>query len=100
MANNGVMQQLIRNPVTASRTGGVSVTVTDAAGRQKYGDRSYSSPTTQDQDDASVRDRATWLLARYKELARKLHPDHGGSNAEMAKVNQAYSDALREVRAS
>jgi hypothetical protein len=40
------------------------------------------------------------LSARYRELARKLHPDHGGTDAQMAKVNQAYSDALREVRAS
>lgn len=40
------------------------------------------------------------LTRRYHELARKLHPDQGGTDAQMAAVNQAYSDALREVRAS
>lgn len=31
------------------------------------------------------------ILARYKELARKNHPDIGGSADEMAKINEAYA---------
>lgn len=58
---------LIRNPVVASRAGGVTVTVRDDnLADQVYGSRSWSSPATQDQADASVRDRASWLLARFK----------------------------------
>ena len=31
----------------------------------------------------------------YRTLAHKYHPDHGGSNDEMAKLNAAYATALR-----
>ncbi len=69
-------ETLIRNPVTASRVGGVSVTVSDPALCNpvdgKYGDRTWDSPTTEDQKDSAVRDRALWLLARYKEQSSRL----------------------------
>jgi hypothetical protein len=66
-------ENLIRNPVTASRSGGVSVTVKDQELIEtKYGNRTWSSPTTEDQKDSAVRDRALFFLARYKEVATRL----------------------------
>lgn len=65
-------EALLRNPVIASRNGGVTVTVKDQSYVDKYGDRTWSSPVTEDQMDATVRDRATWLLGRYKELGSRL----------------------------
>ena len=62
----------IRNPVTASRAGGVSVTVRDTEYEEKYGTRTWASPTTQDQLDSAVRDRATWLVRRYKEIGTRV----------------------------
>ena len=32
----------------------------------------------------------------YKFLAHRLHPDHGGSNQAMARLNQAYDQIARE----
>jgi hypothetical protein len=63
---------LLRNPVSASRAGGVSVTVKDEELVEKYGDRTYAMTATQDRDDATVRDRAMWGLARWKELGSRL----------------------------
>lgn len=63
---------LIRNPVTAQRANGVIVTVSDAALIEKYGERSWTAPTTEDNSDATVRDRAVWLLRRFKERATRL----------------------------
>lgn len=65
-------EALLRNPVQASRAGGVTVTVKDQAYIEKYGDRTWDAPATEDQNDASVRDRAIWFLARYKELGTRL----------------------------
>jgi len=66
-------ETLIRNPVTASRNGGVSVTVKDQTLIDtKYGARTWASPTTQDSLDAVVRDRATWLLSRYKDQGTRI----------------------------
>ena len=31
-----------------------------------------------------------WLRDRYRELASRHHPDHGGDPARMREVNQAY----------
>jgi hypothetical protein len=74
--NNGVAlvrdETLLRNPVQASRDGGVTVVVSDDAYVEKYGDRTWSAPTTEDQKDSAVRDRAIYLLARYKELGTRL----------------------------
>lgn len=64
---------LIRNPVIASRRNGVSVKVSDEALiDDKYGDRTWAAPNTEDQKDSAVRDRAMWLLARYKEQGTRL----------------------------
>ena len=65
-------EALIRNPVTASRVNGVSVTVKDDPGIEKYGDRAYAMVATQDQLDSAVRDRALWGLNRWKELGTRL----------------------------
>lgn len=65
-------EALIRNPVQASRSGGVTVTVSDAAYVEKYGDRTWAAPVTEDQQDYTVRDRATYFLSRYKELGTRL----------------------------
>lgn len=32
--------------------------------------------------------------ARYRELAKKLHPDNGGSHEKMAELNTAYNEAM------
>lgn len=66
-------ESLIRNPVQASRKNGVKLAVRDDYyADQVYGDRTWSSPETQDSTDAAVRDRAVWLLNRYKALASRL----------------------------
>lgn len=39
------------------------------------------------------------IEAQYRILARTRHPDAGGSNQEMAELNQARIDALREIGA-
>jgi len=36
------------------------------------------------------------VLARYRELAMKFHPDRGGSTHEMAEINRAYDSFKRE----
>ncbi len=38
----------------------------------------------------------TAIEARYKELAKKAHPDSGGSSADMARLNAAITAARRE----
>lgn len=38
------------------------------------------------------------ILARYKALAMKLHPDRGGTQEGMAQLNRARDEALAEVR--
>lgn len=65
-------EALIRNPVQAGRAGGVTVTAEDATYVEKYGDRTFAAPTTEDQLDSAVRDRAVWLVERYKELGTRL----------------------------
>lgn len=37
------------------------------------------------------------VIERYRELARKNHPDHGGSSAKMAEINRAYHQAIKEL---
>lgn len=41
--------------------------------------------------------RAT-IEAKFRELARERHPDHGGSDDQMAELNRARAQALQEVR--
>lgn len=76
-ANNGLElvrdENLIRNPVTASRTKGVTVQVSDQDLIDDFfGDRSWSMPGSEDQLDSAVRDRANWGLARFKNLKTRL----------------------------
>lgn len=66
-------EALLRNPVIASRVDGVTVSVSDATLiANTYGYNAWSAPPTQDALDATVRDRANWLLARYKNEASRL----------------------------
>lgn len=37
------------------------------------------------------------LTQRLRELTLKFHPDRGGTTADMARVTQAYHDALRSI---
>lgn len=62
----------IRNPVSASRSGGITVTKTDAAYVEKYGERGWSAPTSLDSSDNVIADRAAYFLSRYKELGTRL----------------------------
>lgn len=38
-----------------------------------------------------------WITVRHRELARSLHPDAGGTDAQMAELNAARDQALAEV---
>ena len=40
---------------------------------------------------------ALTLRQRYRALARKRHPDHGGSNEQMAELTDAYERARKEL---
>ncbi len=66
---------LIRNPVTAGRRNGITVTVQNTSttsGTGKYGPRNWAAPSSEDSLDSVVYDRANWLLARFKELGTRL----------------------------
>jgi hypothetical protein len=64
---------LIRNPVTAARRNGITVTVSDTTSiANTYGPRNWSAPTSEDALDSAIYDRATWLLSRYKSLGTRL----------------------------
>ncbi len=65
-------EALIRNPIQAGRVGGVTVQVKDQTYINKYGNRTWNAPSSQDRNDAVIRDRATWMLGRYKELGTRL----------------------------
>jgi len=59
--------------VSAGRHDGVTVTVKDQRLiEEKYGERAWAAPGSEDQKDSTVRDRALWLLARYKEQGTRL----------------------------
>lgn len=62
----------IRNPVIASRSGGITVTKTDRTYIEKYGERSWNAPTTYDSTDNVIGDRAAYFLSRYKELGTRV----------------------------
>lgn len=40
------------------------------------------------------------IEARYRTLAKKMHPDMGGSDEEMAELNEARTDALEAIEGS
>jgi hypothetical protein len=64
---------LVRNPVTAARRDGITVTVSNTSSiANTYGPRNWAAPTSEDQKDSAVYDRANWLLARYKSLGTRL----------------------------
>lgn len=37
------------------------------------------------------------IVIRYRELAKRYHPDHGGDQHKMSKLNAAYKEALKQV---
>jgi curved DNA-binding protein CbpA len=37
------------------------------------------------------------LKARYKQLARKTHPDRGGNPADFVRVRKAYEDTIKLI---
>jgi curved DNA-binding protein CbpA len=37
------------------------------------------------------------LRARYKQLARKAHPDRGGNPADFVRVRKAYEDTIKLI---
>ncbi len=39
------------------------------------------------------------IEARWRSMAKKAHPDNGGSNEEMAELSQAKDDAVAEIEA-
>jgi hypothetical protein len=66
---------LIRNPVSAARRDGITVSVQNTSttsGTGKYGARNWAAPVSEDSLDATMYDRATWLVARFKELGTRL----------------------------
>jgi hypothetical protein len=66
-------EALLRNPITASRSGGITVTAEDTAySTDKYGERNWPAPVAYDQSDVVMVSRAWALLARYKELGTRL----------------------------
>lgn len=66
-------ENLVRNPVTASRRNGVTVTVSDdELVANETGDRTHSLPQSEDLYDAVVRDRAVWALNRWKREKTRL----------------------------
>ena len=48
--------------------------------------------------DAALTD-AGMIEARFRILAKKVHPDAGGSHEAMAELNRARDEALREIQA-
>lgn len=41
--------------------------------------------------------RAEEVVARFRLLAKRLHPDVGGSNEKMVELNVAKTEALKEI---
>jgi hypothetical protein len=66
-------EALLRNPITASRSGGISVTAEDTAySTDRYGERNWAAPAAYDSADVVMVSRAWAFLARYKELGTRL----------------------------
>lgn len=63
---------LLRNPVTAQRANGATVTVQDATLIAEFGNRDYRAPVSWDSTDLVIGDRADFLLSRYKNLNTRL----------------------------
>ncbi len=63
---------LLRNPVNASRSGGITATAVDDTYTTKYGERTFAAPTAYDSSDNVMLDRANAFLQRYKELGTRL----------------------------
>jgi curved DNA-binding protein CbpA len=47
---------------------------------------------------ADVPETKDQLKARYKELARKTHPDRGGNPADFVRVRKAYEDTIKLIK--
>lgn len=66
-------ENLVRNPIIASRRNGVTVTVADdELVANETGDRTHSLPQSEDLYDAVIRDRAVWALNRWKREKTRL----------------------------
>lgn len=66
-------ENLIRNPIIASRRNGVAVQQRDdALADGVYGDRTWSAPESEDAYDSTVSDRAVWFLNRWKNEKTRL----------------------------
>lgn len=66
-------QQRIRNPVSATRSGGVTFTAQDLTLiEEKYGDRAWSAPVAYDSADNVMADRSAYFLSRYKDLTSRV----------------------------
>lgn len=63
---------LLRNPVTASRANGTTITRQDDTLITTFGRRDYQAPVSYDSSDVVISDRAEFLLARYKNLQTRL----------------------------
>jgi hypothetical protein len=106
--NNGLElvrdENLIRNPVSASRTNGVTVEVSDdTLIDDVYGDRTWAMPGSEDSKDSVVRDRAMWGLARFKNEATRLRsmtisPDRDPTNLWPAVMDRELGDRITVKR--
>ena len=63
---------LLRNPVTASRANGTTITRQDDTLITTFGRRDYQAPVSYDSSDVVISDRAEFLLSRYKNLQTRL----------------------------
>ena len=63
-----VDHEQVRNPISADRAGGVRITAEDTAlsDPNVNGQHGWAAPTAYDRSDAVMRDRASYLLTRYK----------------------------------
>ncbi len=95
---------LIRNPVTASRRDGITVTVQDSGSiANLYGPRNWSAPVSEDDKDSAIYDRANWLLSRYKSLGTRmasmtLKPRSDPTNLWPQVLGRLIGDRITAVR--
>lgn len=66
-------ETLIRNPVSASKSGGATFTADDRALiENRFGDRGWTAPTAYDANENTVAARAQWLLGRFKDERTRI----------------------------
>lgn len=79
---------LIRNPVSASRNDGATVTAEDSAlsDPNVNGNRGWNAPTAYDRYDAVMRDRATYLMGRYKSAKTRVRSGKFGPRRDASNL--------------